>query len=56
VSPIITETEYRIIYLSSGGEGDDLSGLDDTGLDPAHGHCADTADLVNVLNITFSTS
>merc|ERR1719220_2779110 len=32
-----------------GGKGDDHAGLDDTGLDSADGHCADTADLVDVL-------
>ena len=32
-----------------GGEGDDHAGLDDTGLDTADGHSADTGDLVDVL-------
>jgi len=32
-----------------GGKGDDHTGLDDTGLDSADGHCSDTADLVDVL-------
>lgn len=31
------------------GEGDDHTGLDDTGLDSADGHCADTTDLVDIL-------
>ena len=31
------------------GEGDDLPGLDDAGLHAAHGHCADPADFVNIL-------
>ena len=30
-------------------EGDDHTGLDDTGLDSADGHCADTTDLVDIL-------
>ena len=33
-----------------GGEGDDHAGLDDTGLDTTHGHCANTSDFVDVLN------
>ena len=32
-----------------GGKGDDHTSLDDTGLDTADRHCADTADLVDVL-------
>merc|ERR1719323_1516142 len=32
-----------------GGEGDDHAGLDDAGLNPAHGHCANTTDFVNIL-------
>ncbi|GAO48339.1 hypothetical protein G7K_2513-t1 [Saitoella complicata NRRL Y-17804] len=34
---------------TSGGEGDDHTGLDDTGLDTTDGHCADTTDLVDIL-------
>lgn len=30
-------------------KGDDHTGLDDTGLDTADGYCADTADLVHIL-------
>ena len=33
-----------------GGEGDDHAGLDDAGLDTAHGHCANTSDFVDILN------
>ena len=33
-----------------GGEGDDHAGLDDAGLDTAHGDCANTSDLVDILN------
>lgn len=32
-----------------GSEGDDHAGLDDTGLNTADGHCADTTDLVDIL-------
>jgi hypothetical protein len=32
-----------------GGEGDDHAGLQDTSLDTADGHCADTTDLVDIL-------
>lgn len=32
-----------------GSKGDDHTGLDDTGLDSADGHCADTTDLVDIL-------
>ena len=32
-----------------GSEGDDHTGLDDTGLDTADGHCANTANLVDIL-------
>merc|ERR1711951_101858 len=32
-----------------GGEADDHTGLDDTGLDTTDGHCSDTANLVDVL-------
>merc|ERR1719510_596516 len=32
-----------------GGEGDDHAGLDDAGLDTAHGDCANTSDLVDIL-------
>merc|ERR1719510_1074635 len=32
-----------------GGEGDDHAGLDDTSLDTAHGDCANTSDLVDIL-------
>ena len=42
----------EVTYLSGeldGSEGDDLSWLDDTSLHSAHGHCADTADFVNIL-------
>ena len=42
-----------VVHLHSveanGSKGDNLSWLDDTGLDPAHGHCADTTDLAGVL-------
>merc|ERR1712216_772541 len=31
------------------GEGADHAGLDDAGLDAAHGHCSDTTDLVHIL-------
>lgn len=34
---------------ASGGEAHGHAGLDDTGLDTAHGHSADTTDLVNIL-------
>ena len=34
---------------TSWGEGDNHTGLDDTGLDTTDGHCADTTDLVHVL-------
>lgn len=34
---------------TSGGEGDDHTGLDDTGLDTADRNCANTADLVHIL-------
>ena len=33
----------------AGGESDDHAGLDDTGFNTADWHCADTADLVDVL-------
>jgi hypothetical protein len=33
----------------SGGESDDNSGLEDTGFDSSDGHCADTSDLVDIL-------
>jgi hypothetical protein len=33
----------------AGSEGDDHAGLDSTGLDTADGNCADTADLVHIL-------
>merc|ERR1719451_32532 len=32
-----------------GGEGDDHAGLDDAGLNTAHGHCANTSDFVDIL-------
>merc|ERR1719219_656916 len=32
-----------------GGKGDDHAGLDDAGLHTTHGHCADTSDLVDIL-------
>merc|ERR1719393_692662 len=32
-----------------GGEGDDHAGLDDTSLNSAHGHCANTSDFVHIL-------
>jgi hypothetical protein len=35
--------------LLDGGEGDDHTGLEDTGLDTADGHCTNTTDLVDVL-------
>jgi hypothetical protein len=34
---------------TSGGEGDNHTGLDDTGLDTTDGHCANTANLVHIL-------
>ena len=34
-----------------GGEGDHHAGLDDTGLHTTHGHCANTSDFVDVLNL-----
>jgi len=34
---------------TSGGEGDDHTGLDDTGLDTTDGNCSDTTDLVDIL-------
>jgi hypothetical protein len=34
---------------ADGAEGDDHTRLQDTGLDTAHGHCANTTDLVHVL-------
>ena len=34
-----------------GGEGDDHAGLDDAGLHPAHGDCANTSNFVNILGI-----
>ena len=33
-----------------GGEGDDHAGLDDAGLNTAHGDCANTSDFVDILN------
>merc|ERR1712150_146348 len=32
-----------------GGESDDHAGLDDTGLNTAHGHCSNTSDFVDIL-------
>ena len=32
------------------GEGDDHARLDDAGLNTTHGHCANTSDLVDILN------
>ena len=34
-----------------GGEGDDHAGLDDAGLNTAHGHCSNTSDFVNILGM-----
>ena len=35
-----------------GGEGDDLSGLDNTSLDTAHWNCSNTSNFVNILRIS----
>merc|ERR1719232_1239223 len=32
-----------------GGEGDDHAGLDDAGFNPAHGHCSNTTNFVDIL-------
>merc|ERR1719270_2562405 len=32
-----------------GGEGDDHAGLDDAGLNSAHGNCSNTSDFINIL-------
>jgi len=52
-----TLSEELVVHLdgldfsgdTSGGEGDDHTGLDDTGLDTADGHSSDTTDLVDIL-------
>jgi len=52
-----TLSELLVVHLdglhfssdTSGGEGDDHTGLDDTGLDSADGHCSNTTNLVNIL-------
>ena len=52
-----TLSELLVVHLDGldfsgdvgGGEGDDHTGLDDTGLDTTDGNCADTTDLVDIL-------